>query len=251
MPNKKIAYTPAPELCQGADEDLIIKMGEFIFPDFLHRNSSRNGLCLKIEGDYKDDSLSRTASDRFQILLGILRAWNPVAGKRKDEIRPGIGPGSIMDDRGNQIIKPESVITYASLAESKVKKYAQETKLASERSRQLHNALWLNGRRDRNAADFYMIYEYAEKDFQGRKGIVEALRVTDNDLERLKSSANNLAPIDGGRHASDSGTAEWGLDDQKKFIARFLKAWITYRAHNERRNTISLPSSPPSDGAER
>ena len=90
---------------------------------------------------------------------------------------------------------------------------------------------WLNGRRDRNAADFYMVYEYAEDDLGSRKEIVEALGVSNNDIKRLKNSANNLAPADGGRHANGSGIAEWGLNDQMKFVARFLKSWIRFHVH--------------------
>ena len=231
MPDSKFAYFPAPNLCQGADEDLIIEMGEIIFPHFVHGQSRRNGLSLKLEGDYKDDSLLEIAANRFQILLGILRAWDPMAGQRADEIRPGIGPGSIRDDRGNQVIKVGCVIDYTRIR-SEVKGYAWEAKLAIEHSLQLHNALWLNGRRDRNAADFYMVYEYAEDDLGGRKKIIQALRVTDNEITRLKSSANNLTPTDGGRHAKGSGTAEWSLDDQREYTARFLKKWIAYRAKN-------------------
>lgn len=226
-----VAYIPAPALCQGADEDLIIEMGAIIFPGFVQRNPSANGLCLKLEGDYKDDWLLTTTADQFQTLLGILRAWRPLAGQRVDEVRPGIGPGSIRDEHGNQIVMVGSAIAYAIFG-SEVEAYARGAKLASEHSPQLRNALWLNGRRDRNAADFYMVYEYAEDDVGGRKAIVTALGVTDNDIRRLRNSANNLPPTDGGRHAKGSGTAEWGLEDQMEFIAHFLKRWIAYRARN-------------------
>ena len=226
-----MAYIPAPALCQGADEDLIIEMGAIIFPGFVERNPSMNGLRLKLEGDYRDDSLLKTAADQFQALLGVLRAWRPLAGQRTDEVRPGIGTGSIRDDHGNQVVRVGSAMVYLTCG-PEVEAYAREAKLASEHSPQLRNALWLNGRRDRNAADFYMVYEYAEDDLGGRKAIVEALGVTDNDITRLRSSANNLAPTDGGRHAKGSGIAEWGLDDQMKFVACFLKSWIEYRAHN-------------------
>ncbi len=226
-----MAYIPAPALCQGADEDLIIEMGAIIFPGFVERNPSANGLRLKLEGDYRDDSILKTAADQFQALLGVLRAWRPLAGQRSDEVRPGIGTGSIRDDHGNQVVRVGSAMAYLTCG-SEVEAYAREAKLASEHSTQLRNALWLNGRRDRNAADFYMVYEYAEDDLGGRKAIVEALGVTDNDITRLRSSANNLAPTDGGRHAKGSGMAEWGLDDQMKFVACFLKSWIGYRAHN-------------------
>jgi len=115
---------------------------------------------------------------------------------------------------------------------SEVEVYAQKAKLGCENSVPLRNALWLNGRRDRSAADFYMVYEYAEKDFGGRKNIITTLQVSNNDLTRLTNSANNVAPTDGGRHAKGLGTAEWSLDDQKEFIARFLKSWIEFRAAN-------------------
>ena len=80
-----------------------------------------------------------------------------------------------------------------------------------------------------------MIYEYAEDDLEGRKAIVEALGVTNSDITRLRKSANNLAPTDGGRHAKRSGIAEWGLNDQMEFVARFLRSWIRYRAHSNQR----------------
>lgn len=226
-----VAYISAPALCQGADEDQIIEMGAIIFPGFVQRNPGANGLRLNLEGDYKDDSLLKTAADQFQTLLGVLRAWRPLAGQRVDEVRPGIGPGSIRDEHGNQLVMLGSVISYATFG-SKVEAYAREAKLASKHSQHLCNALWLNGRRDRNAADFYMVYEYAEDDLGGRKAIVAALGVADNDITRLKNSANNLAPTDGGRHANGSGTAEWGLDDQMGFVACFLKRWIAFRARN-------------------
>lgn len=226
-----MAYIPAPALCQGADEDLIIEMGAIIFPGFVQRNPCANDLRLKLEGDYKDDSLLKTAADQFQILLGVLRAWRLLAGKRVDEVRPGIGPGSVRDEHGNQLVPVGSAIACATFG-SEVEAYARAAKLASEHSPHLRNALWLNGRRDRNAADFYMVYEYAEDDLGGRKAIVETLGVTDSDITRLRNSANNLAPTDGGRHAKGSRTAEWGLDDQMEFVARFLKRWIAYRARN-------------------
>ena len=47
----------------------------------------------------------------------------------------------------------------------------------------------------RNAADFYMVYEYAEDDLGSRKEIVEALGVSNNDIKRLKNSARKSAPI--------------------------------------------------------
>ncbi len=226
-----VASIPAPALCQLADEDLLIEMGSVIYPDFTQRVAGENGLRLTLDGDHRDHSLLKIAADRFQTLLGVLRSWRPLAGERLDEIRPGIGSGSIRDGRGNQVVMLRSSIMYAT-SESEVQRYATRARLAMERSELLRNALWLNGRRDRNAADFYMIYEYAEDDLGGRNAIVAALGVTDNDIKRLRSSTNNLAPIDGGRHAKGSGTAEWDLGAQNEFIAQFLRSWIDYHARD-------------------
>lgn len=226
-----VAHTPAPALCQGEDEDLMVEMGGVIYPGFVGRVPGANGLRLTLEGDYRDERLAELAADQFQTLLGVLRAWSSLAGQRVDEVRPGIGHGSIRDERGNQVIMLGRAIDYDTLG-SDVKTYAGLAKLAIGRSVRLADALWLNGRRDRNAADFFMIYEYAEDDLGGRPSIVKALGVSDNNIKRLTRSANNLAPTDGGRHANGMETAKWSLDRQRQFIGRFLKAWIVYRATN-------------------
>jgi hypothetical protein len=93
-----VTHIPAPELCQGADEDLLIEMGATVFPEFIQRNPEANGLRLSLYGDYRNESLQETAADQFQILLGLLRAWRPVAGQRADEVRSGVGRGSIRDE---------------------------------------------------------------------------------------------------------------------------------------------------------
>jgi hypothetical protein len=75
-----------------------------------------------------------------------------------------------------------------------------------------------------------MIFEYAEMDFSGRKAVVVALGVSGNDISRLTSSANNIAPSEGGRHANGTNTAEWSLERQREFIAAFLKRCIVQRS---------------------
>lgn len=226
-----VAHIPAPALCQGADEDLMIEMGGVIYPGFVDRVPGARGVRLTLAGDYRDESLLELAADQFQTLLGVLRAWRPLAGQRVDEMRPGIGQGSIRDEHGNQVIKVGSVIGHSTFG-SEVTAYADLARRAIARSTRLADALWLNGQRDRDAADFYMIYEYAEDDLGGRSAIVKALGVSDNDITRLRASANNLAPTDGGRHAKGTGIPEWSLDRQREFIGRFLKEWIAYRATN-------------------
>ena len=223
------AYFTAPALCQGADEDVIIEIASIVFPGFVDRTENVNGLHLTVEGDYRDRSLAGIATACFQILLGILRAWRYDAGQRADETRPGIGAGPIRDDDGNQIVTPVPVISYP-LVGSEVKDYARKAKIALENSEYLRKALWLNGQRDRTAAEFYMIYEYAEKEFAGLEGIAENLGVSKNSIKSLRNSANNVAPMEGGRHVSENHPAKWNVDAQKKFIATFLKKWIEDRA---------------------
>jgi len=223
-----VAYLPAPELCQGADEDIISQIAGIIFPDFIERNQAVNGLRLKLDGDYRDKSLIKIATDQFQILLGILRAWNPLAGQRVDEVRPGIGAGSIHDEHGNQLVRVGSAIEY--VKRSEVEAYGRDAKVALDRSLHIRNAAWLHGRRDRNAADFYMIYEYAAKDFGNDKAVAASLGLSRKDIKRLTNSANHLAPMDGGRHAREMHIVEWDLERQKVFIANFLKSWIEFRA---------------------
>jgi hypothetical protein len=230
------AYIPAPALSQEADVSLILELGAIIFPGFVERNPVGNDLRLKYDGDYKDASLVQKAGDQFQVLLGILRAWRPIAGQRADEVRPGIGAGSIRDEHGNQIIMMGTAIAYSTVG-SEIAKYARDAKAASERSPHLRKALWLNGQRGRSAAQFYMVYECAKADFENPKAIASALcginnGITNAAIKRFKSSANNLTPTEGGRHARGSRTADWDLADQTRFIARFLRSWIAYRAHN-------------------
>lgn len=233
-----VAIYKAPELCQYADEQLIVQMGAIISPDIIYRHPVENGLSISVEGDYTDRSVIQIASDQFQILLGVLRVWNPIAGQRRDEVNPGIGSNVSRDKAGNQAVLVGTAIEYQA-SEDQINTFAHDTKLALDYSHNLRNTLWLNGRRDRNAADFYMIFEYAKKEFGDRKKMVQALKVSDNDISRLTRSANNLAPIDGGRHAMGTGEAVWTLDDQNKFISRLLRNWINYRVSNpaEEKNT--------------
>src|SRR5436309_1452976 len=123
-----VAYFPAPALCQGADEDLIIEIGKIVFPDFVQRTQQVNGFRMKVTGDFRDESRLKFAAGQFQILLGILRAWRPEAGRRVDEIRPGIGNGSIQDEHGNQVVRVGSVISYA-LVGAEVEAYARQAKV--------------------------------------------------------------------------------------------------------------------------
>ena len=226
------ASCPAPPLVQGADEDLVLKLGAILFPGFVQREPGVNGLRLMVEGDPLNPLSETTATDQFQILLGVLRAWHPLAGQREDEVRPGVGPGPVRDERGGQYVRLNTILEYRNATDPEVQSYAREAKVALERSSHLRNALWLLGRRQPNAADFYMIYEYAEQDLGGRNGIVDVLEIpNDDEIKELKKSANNLAPTEGGRHAGrNPEIARWSVAEQRKFIVRLLQRWIRFRA---------------------
>jgi hypothetical protein len=93
-------------------------------------------------------------------------------------------------------------------------------------SQNLRNALWLNGRANRTAADFYMIHEYAEMEYKGVKGIATTMGLSVNSQSRLTRSANNLSPLAGGRHATGSVDALLTLDQQADWTADLLRRWI-------------------------
>ena len=222
-------YTSAPELCQGSDENLLLEMGNIICKDLVDRVPNANGLRLRVAGDYLDPATLEVAANEFQVLLGTIRAWNAIAGERRDEINPGIGLGPVRDENGNSVVRVGTAIMYRASNE-KIQQFAAQTSIALSRSRSLRNALWLNGRRDRNSADYYMIYEYTEAELGGGSNISRILDVSLADISRLRQSANNLCPTMGGRHAEPDTAPHWGLKLQCEFIATLLRKWIIHLA---------------------
>ena len=223
-------YVSAPELCQGADEDILIEMGKYICEGLVDRMPNANGLRLRVAGDFMDPALLELAANEFQVLLGALRAWRPIAGERRDEVRPGIGAGSVRDEKGNQVVHVGTAIMYRT-SDEEIIEYAGNIAAALNRSPFLRNALWLNGRRDRNSADYYMVDEYAETDLGGRANLSKVLDVSMSDIAKLRQSANNLCPTEGGRHTTGSVNPHWGLDSQRDFIAKLLRNWISHLAN--------------------
>lgn len=226
----KFLYVSAPELCQGADEDILIEMGETICEGLVDRTPDGNGLRLRVTGDYLNPAILEVAANEFQILLGVLRSWKPIAGERRDEARPGVGAGSVRDENGNQVVHVGTAIMYRD-ASDKIQKFSRQVCAALNRSQSLRNALWLNGRRDRNSADYYMVYEYAKVEIGSKADISSTLGVSISDIKKLKQSANNLCPTKGGRHAGCKAVPCWGLDTQRQFTATLLKNWISHLAN--------------------
>lgn len=220
---------PAPALCQGGDEDLLVAIGEVVYPGFVKRPPNEKGLRLWVEGDPSDPGSKALATAMFQTLLGALRAFRAEAGERRDEQLAGLGAGSIQDEAGNQWVGVGTVRKFATLG-AEVEAFATDVRAAIANTQALRNALWLNGRLGRTAADYYMIHEYAQGCLGGTKGVRDALGISSNDQEKLTASANNLSPLEGGRHASGTGSASWSLEEQRSFTADLLKRWIRNRA---------------------
>lgn len=220
---------PAPALCQGGDEDLLVAIGDIVYPSFVRRPSNENGLRLWVEGDPSDPESRALAKAMFQTLLGALRAFRSEAGELREELLAGLGAGSVRDEAGNQWVGVGTVRVFATFG-GEVEAFATDVGAAIARSQGLRNALWLNGRLGRTAADYYMIHEYAQGDLGGTKGVRDALGVTADAQEKLRASANNLSPVEGGRHARGTGSASWSLEEQRAFTANLLRRWIHYRA---------------------
>jgi hypothetical protein len=129
--------------------------------------------------------------------------------------------------RWNQWVTAGPAIGYG-IAGGEDRIFAEHTAVAIGASQDLRDALLLNGRASRTSADFFMIYEYAKRDLGGTKGITAALGISDNQQERLGQSANNLSPLDGGRHVSEHNHAPWSLEEQQEFTADLLRRWIAH-----------------------
>ena len=220
---------PAPALCQGGDEDLLVAIGDIVYPGFVKRPPNENGLRLWVEGDPSDPGSKALATAMFQTLLGALRAFRSEAGELRDEQLAGLGAGSVRDEPGNQRVGVGTVRVFATFG-GEVEAFATDVRAAIANSQALRNALWLNGRLGRTAADYYMIHEYAQGDLGGTKGVRDALGISGNAQEKLTASANNLSPLAGGRHAKGTGSASWSLEEQRAFTADLVKRWIRHRA---------------------
>jgi hypothetical protein len=222
-----ISYKAA-DLCQGADEDLLLVMGDIVFPGLVSRRDGENGLWLSVNGTTPDERSRNKAEAQFRTLLGVLRAWRSVAGELVDERRGGLGQGAARDAQGNQWLSVGPAIAYA-IVGGEDRSYAENAASAIKASPHLRNALWLNGRTNRTAADFYMIYDYAKRDLDGSKGITARLGISGNQQGDFTQSANHLSPLEGGRHLKPQLAAPWTLAEQQEFIADMLRRWIAYR----------------------
>jgi hypothetical protein len=220
---------PGPALCQGGDEDFLVAIGGIVYPGFLRRPRNENGLRLWVGGDPTDPKSRALATAMFQKLLGSLRAFRAEAGELRQEQLAGLGAGSVRDEAGNQWLGIGTVRVFATSG-GEVEAFAADVRAAIANRQGLRNALWLNGRLGRTGTDYYMIHEYAQGDLGGKKGVRGALGISADMQEKLAASANNLSPLDGGRHAKGTRSASWGIAEQQVLTADLLRRWIHYRA---------------------
>lgn len=219
---------PAPLICQYDDLKLVLEISSRIFPNVIRQHSGENGLRVWVDGTSEDHPEAGVrALAHFQVALGVLRTWSDGAGTLAHEERGGLATGSVRDENGTQYIFPPSTVLYTST--ETVAPLAEAAATGIRASSRLRNALWLFGRENRTAADYYMIYEYAEAEFSGSKGVTRTLGMSGKLQKRLTNAMNNLSPLEGGRHApqdEQKASVPLSLDAQRAVLGQLLKAWI-------------------------
>ena len=265
-------YVKAQKLCQGSDEDLLLTMGEIIYPGFVRRHEGENGLRLWVEGTAPYDGSRTKAEAQFQTLLGVLRAWRSVAGELVVERLGGLGQGGAAGAAdGRQWIELRPAIVHVVLggedrnsAEKaavainrnpgipaiisliggdEVRIYAKKAAVAIKASPDIRNALLRNGRANRTAANLYMIHEHACIDLGGGPknlaAVADKLGISVSRQRNLKQSANS------GRHAEGQEGGPWTLEEQLEFTADLLRRWI---AHLDRKSVAEQAGIDPASG---
>jgi hypothetical protein len=221
---------PALAFCQFEDEELMIKIGESLFPGQIDRWPDENGLRIWVDGDpSKPEWSAKEARAVFQTVLGVLPVWRPEAGELQEERRGGLGLGSIRDRAGNQWINIGPVIEYVSRL-SELDALIDAASRAVPTSERLRNALWLFGRTHLDAADCFMVYEYAVMELGGGQRLMTALSLPGGWIKEFEDSVHNLAPQAGGRHARQKRIPPLTLDQVQGRTADLLRRWIEYHA---------------------
>jgi hypothetical protein len=216
---------PFPELTQYADQRELVTISDVIDPGFLMKNPDNQQFVMRVAGDPSTDDLGTRlveAEDRFSELLGVLRAQKHGRGERQAEV--GRAPGR--DELGNQFVPIGTAREYARFPGA-IEGFAAKASSGMKGSSAFREALRVFGRPNRDAADYYLVYELAEKEFGGWQGIRDRLGFSRAKLEEFTKSANHLAATSGGRHASgDPAKATMNLDDMSRFIRELMAAWV-------------------------
>lgn len=206
----------------------MIKIANSLFPGQIDRWPDENGLRIWVDGDpTTPERPAEEARAVFQTVLGVLRVWRCEAGELEEERRGGLGIGSIRDRAGNQWVNVGPAVTYVTRL-PELDALIDAASRAVPVSERLRNGLWLFGRAHLNAAEFFMIYEYAVLELGGGQRLMDALGLPDGWITEFEHSVHNLAPQAGGRHARQKRTPPLTLAQVRQRTADLLRRWIEY-----------------------
>ncbi len=220
-------------LVQGDDEGDVVQLAAVMCPGVVTRRAGTDGLWITTPCDDRSDIASRedalaAGRSHFLLLLGVLRAWHPGAGQVRDELWAGLCLGAVVDHENNHFVTLGSIICRTKFG-GELEAFASAAANGIRQSRHLRSAILMNARPNRDCAEYYMIQEYAELDFEGRDGVAKYLGISVSEQKRFRSSANQLHPDDGGRHATGNGIVPMELERQCDYVAELLRRWIIYQ----------------------
>lgn len=228
-------FYPAPRLTQGADEELVLEIGNVLYPGMVERPHGEDTIRVWVAGE-RGDSAYLDTTVMFETILGVLRAWRPDAGQRIDDREVPTSRGLARDKTDAHTLYWESARFYVRAAE--VSPFAAAATRRMADSLKLREALEIHGRASRTAAEYHNILEL----FASERGIRDlssesmatALDVEHHELKMFYWSANNLAARHGGRHTRQDrldhppapGETPWALDQLCDFAGHVLRTWI-------------------------
>ncbi|HEY0691492.1 MAG TPA: hypothetical protein VGD71_20930 [Kribbella sp.] len=218
-------------MSQLEDEDLVMQVAATLFPHQVDRFPDVNGLRLWVDGDpLTPEEPADEARAIFQTSLGVLRTWRPGAGELEVERLRGLGAGTIQDRARNQWGTAAAAVTYSSGLGELASLITCAARALPSTDR-LGEALWLLGRAHPDAAEFFMIFEYAGLDplLGGSEQLmINRLGFSTDWARDFRRSAHNLAPKAGGRHAKTGQAPPWNLTKLREATAELLRRWIRY-----------------------
>ena len=230
---------PIPELSQYADQRELVTISDVIDPGFIVLNPDTRQFVMRVDGNPHTDDLQAAlamAEDRFSELLGVLRAQKEGRGERREEI----GRAPARDEFGNQVVPIGTAKEYMRFP-GVVETFAARAAAGMTASTNFQQAFRVFGRANRDAADYYLVYEFMEEEFGGWRGIHDRLGFSRAQLEEFTKSANHLAATHGGRHASgDPAKASMTLDEMERFMREVVSAWVNHQTNG--------PEQPPEEG---
>lgn len=231
----------APDLCSGDEADLVVEAGQVLAEGAVVNRIHDDGLRVRVgydltdlqddNGRYDFNPAQREAMEIFQLCLGALRTWRPDFGTLREEARRANGYGSFVEEEtGARVLGIGPAIDYSGSDHGGRAELLQQISATAHPGTILHNALVLNGRTARSAADYYMIFEYAVMEFGQPSKIAKLLGIYEIDLTALRDSSCNISPFEGGRHAEMKTPSKITLDlaGIQRTAAQLLRAWITY-----------------------